>query len=72
VVVKLLELPLTRGEYDVVAFVGDENAMTVFDRRDLHPGFSVMGERFEVGLVDVKHDWRLEPAGSEMAGAVGR
>jgi ABC-type polysaccharide/polyol phosphate transport system ATPase subunit len=72
VVVKLIELSLTRGDYDVVAFVGDENAMTVFDRHDLHPGFSVMGERFEVGLMDVKHHWRLETPGSEMAGAVGR
>jgi lipopolysaccharide transport system ATP-binding protein len=72
VVVKLFELPLTRGEYDVVAFVGDENAMTVFDRRVLHPGLSVTGERFEVGVMGVKHDWRLEPAGSQMVAAVGR
>jgi hypothetical protein len=35
---KLLELPLTRGEYDVLVFVGDENAMTVFDRHNLHRG----------------------------------
>ncbi len=67
IVVQLLELPLTRGEYDVVAFVGDENAMTVFDRRDLHPGFSVNGERFDVGIMDVKHDWRLD-TGSRLAG----
>ena len=72
VVVKFLELPLTRGEYDVIAFVGDENAMTVFDRRDLHPGFSISGERFDVGVMDVKHDWRLEPVGSESESAVRR
>lgn len=71
VVVQLLELPLTRGEYDVVAFVGDENAMTVFDRRDLHPGFSVTGERFDVGIMDVKHDWRLQ-SGSRLAGVSAR
>lgn len=70
-VVKLLELPLTRGEYDVIAFAGDENAMTVFDRRDLHPGFSISGEQFDVGLFEVKHDWRLEPAG-EIAAAARR
>jgi lipopolysaccharide transport system ATP-binding protein len=72
VTAKLLELPLTRGEYDVVAFVGDENALAVFDRRDLHPGFSVTGERFDVGVMDVKHDWRLEPAATDIVGAVRR
>ncbi len=72
VTVRLLELPLTRGEYDVFAFVGDENAMAVFDRRELHPGFSVTGERFEVGVMEVKHDWQLEPAATVVAGAVRR
>lgn len=70
VTAQLLELALTRGEYDVVVFVGDENAMTVFDRRDLHPGFSITGERFDVGIMDVKHDWRLEAAGGRVADAV--
>lgn len=70
--VRLLELPLTRGDYDIIAFVGDETAMAVFDRRDLHPGFSVTGERFEVGVMDVKHDWQLEPAATDVAGAVRR
>lgn len=68
IVVRLIELPLTRGEYDIIAFVGDENAMTVFDRRDLHPGFSVGGTRFDVGLMDVKHAWHLG-AGDRLAGA---
>jgi lipopolysaccharide transport system ATP-binding protein len=67
IIIRLSELPLTRGEYDVVAFVGDENAMTVFDRQDLHPGFSVKGERFDVGVMDVKHEWRLQPD-SKLAG----
>src|SRR5947209_7821559 len=38
--VELQRVPLTRGEYLIIAFVGDENAITVFDRRDLRPAFS--------------------------------
>jgi len=61
VIVQLLEVPLQRADYDVVAYVGDENAMTVFDRRDLRRAFTIAGDRFEVGLIDVKHRWQLEP-----------
>jgi lipopolysaccharide transport system ATP-binding protein len=56
-VVQLHEVPLLRGEYTLIAFAGDENAMTVFDRRDLRPAFSVSGDRYEVGLFSVKHRW---------------
>ncbi|MEA2490033.1 MAG: hypothetical protein QOH21_1825, partial [Acidobacteriota bacterium] len=51
-----------RGDYSIIAFVGDEHAMTVFDRRDLRPAFSMTGERFEIGLLSVDHRWQLEPA----------
>ena len=61
-IVQLLEVPLQRADYDVVAFVGDENAMTVFDRRDLRPAFTVTGDRFDIGLIDVKHRWQLVDA----------
>jgi hypothetical protein len=54
---RLLDLPLTRGDYSIVAFAGDENAMAVFDRRDLVPAFSIGGDRFEVGLISVRHRW---------------
>jgi len=59
VTVQLCDVPLHRGDYDVIAYVGDENAMTVFDRRDLRPGFSIGGDRFEVGLIDVKRRWHI-------------
>ena len=52
--------PCTPDKYDIIAFVGDEHAMTAFDRRDLHPAFSVAGERFEVGLIDVKRRWHVD------------
>lgn len=68
-VVQMHELPLQRADYDVIAYVGDENAMTVFDRRDLRPAFTVSGDRFEVGLIDVKHRWQLEPQAADVASA---
>src|SRR6185436_4458795 len=33
-VVQLRNVPLTRGDYTIIAFVGDENALSVFDRHD--------------------------------------
>jgi ABC-type polysaccharide/polyol phosphate transport system ATPase subunit len=63
ITVQLCDVPLQRGDYDVIAYAGDENAMTVFDRRDLRPGFCVAGDRFEVGLIDIKRRWHIgEPA----------
>jgi lipopolysaccharide transport system ATP-binding protein len=63
----LQDLPLTRGDYSVIAFVGDENAMTVFDRHDLRPGFSIGGEQWEVGLISVRHRWDPVDVGTEAA-----
>jgi lipopolysaccharide transport system ATP-binding protein len=51
--VRLQDVPLLRGDYSIIAFAGDENAMTVFDRRDVRPAFSMTGERFEIGLINV-------------------
>lgn len=61
VTVRLENVPLLRGDYSIIAFVGDENAITVFDRHDLRPAFSMSGERFEIGLIEVEHRWELEP-----------
>jgi hypothetical protein len=66
-VVQLHDVPLLRGEYSIIAFVGDENAMTVFDRRDVRPAFSMSGERYEVGLISVDHRWVMEPVESAVA-----
>jgi homopolymeric O-antigen transport system ATP-binding protein len=57
VLLHLLDVPLLRGDYSVIAFAGDENAMTVFDRKDLRPGFSIAGDRWEVGLIGIRHRW---------------
>jgi lipopolysaccharide transport system ATP-binding protein len=69
--VRLLDLPLLRGEYSIIAYVGDEHAITVFDRRDVRPAFSMTGDRFEVGMISVDHRWELEPSSVEVA-APGR
>src|SRR2546423_215005 len=60
--VQLRNIPLTRGEYSIIAYIGDEHALSVFDRRDVRPGFFVTGDRFEVGLISVDHRWVAAPA----------
>jgi lipopolysaccharide transport system ATP-binding protein len=59
--VRLLDVPLLRGDYSIIAFVGDEAAMSVFDRRDLRPAFTMTGDRFEIGQLAVDHRWDVEP-----------
>jgi len=70
-IAQLHNVPLNRGEYSILAFVGDEHAITVFDRRDARPGFSITGERFEVGLISLDHHWSLAPAEAETAQPAG-
>ena len=57
---------LNRGDYSIIAFVGDENALAVFDRVDVRPAFSMSGDKFEAGLISVDHRWTAEhePAGA--------
>ncbi|MBV8516573.1 MAG: ABC transporter ATP-binding protein [Acidobacteria bacterium] len=54
---RLLDVPLTRGDYEIIAFLGDEHAMAVFDRRDVRPAFAMTGDRFEIGLMTIDHRW---------------
>ena len=67
-VVELDRVPLNRGEYSIIAFVGDENAITVFDRQDVRPAFSITGDRYEVGLVTVDHRWSMERVDAAVVG----
>ncbi|MDQ3280348.1 MAG: ABC transporter ATP-binding protein [Acidobacteriota bacterium] len=62
VTVRLQNVPLLRGDYSIIAFVGDEHALTVFDRRDVRPAFSMTGERFEIGLIAIDHRWDVDAA----------
>lgn len=59
VVIRLSRVPLLRGDYAVVVYVGDENAVHVYERRDLRPAFSIRGDRFEVGMISVQHSWQI-------------
>jgi lipopolysaccharide transport system ATP-binding protein len=68
----LIDVPLLRGDYSVIAFVGDENAMTVFDRQDLRPAFSIAGDRWEVGLITVRHRWENVRVGAPAAAPAAR
>jgi len=61
ITVRLANVPLLRGDYSIIAFAGDENAITVFDRRDVRPAFSMTGDRFEIGLIAVDHRWDFQP-----------
>ena len=63
----LIFIALNRGDYSIIAFVGDENAITVFDRRDVRPAFSISGERYDVGLISVDHRWSLQSVAAEAA-----
>ena len=67
ILLRLADMPLRGGEYSVVAYVGDEHAITPFDRRDLSPGFTIVSDRFEVGLFAVRHRW--ESLGVETSAA---
>ncbi|HEY6141259.1 MAG TPA: ABC transporter ATP-binding protein [Thermoanaerobaculia bacterium] len=65
--VELRNIPLNRGDYTIIAFVGDENALTAFDRRDVSQAFSVTGDRFDIGLISVEHRWAMEPETAAVA-----
>ncbi len=70
ITVELEDVPLLRGDYSIIAFVGDENAIHVFDRRDLRPAFSITGDRYQVGLMSVPHRWHT--AATDRAGELAR
>lgn len=54
---RIEDLPLVRGDYDIALFVGDEHGIHIYDRRDLRPAFSVAGEIYEIGLIRARHRW---------------
>ncbi len=59
---RLQEVPLVRGDYSLALFVGDENGMHVFDRKDFRPAFSIGGDRYEIGLIRMNHEWKASTA----------
>lgn len=51
----LRNVPLLRGDYSINAFVGDENALHIYDRKSLRSVFSVASDAYELGIVAVSH-----------------
>ncbi|MGZ8867718.1 MAG: ABC transporter ATP-binding protein, partial [Thermoanaerobaculia bacterium] len=68
----LADVPLQRGDYSIIAYVGDEHAMTAFDRRDLVPGFTIASDRFDIGLISVRHRWDTIAVAAGAATPAGR
>ncbi len=60
---ELPELPLLGGEFSVNVFLGDEEALHTYDSRSLRGAFEVVGDDWEVGLIRIKHRWKM--AGGE-------
>jgi lipopolysaccharide transport system ATP-binding protein len=55
-------LPLVKGIYKTIVFLGDEEALHIYDRRWLDEAFVVTGGEFSHGLLDAEHEWRVEAA----------
>lgn len=56
----LESLPLSKGEFVVFAFVGDEKALVVFDARS-DARFQVESQVWSSGLVPVEARWSMLP-----------
>jgi ABC-type polysaccharide/polyol phosphate transport system ATPase subunit len=67
IVTRLHQVPLLRGDYAIAAFIGDESAMHVYDRKDLRPAFSMGGDRFEIGMIKVEHTWNFDASSMRLA-----
>jgi hypothetical protein len=60
--VELRDLCLTRGEYGVVVFAESPDGMRLLARSSRMSAFRVDGERYEVGVIRVGHEWSGEGA----------
>lgn len=58
--VRLHDVPLVKGDYQLTLFAGDAAALHIYDRKDLRTAFSIAAERYEIGLIAVPHEWELE------------
>jgi ABC-type polysaccharide/polyol phosphate transport system ATPase subunit len=61
------ELPLLKGEFVVYAFLLDERALHVYDRRVVRPAFRIASEPYQFALVSVPYRW-VELAGPNPRG----
>ena len=56
--VSLHDLQLTRGDYGIVVFAESADGMSLLARSDHLSAFRVDGDRYEVGVIRVAHEWR--------------
>jgi lipopolysaccharide transport system ATP-binding protein len=52
-------LPLVKGIYRSIVFLGDDKALHVYDRRWLDEAFAVSADEFSLGLIYADHEWRV-------------
>jgi lipopolysaccharide transport system ATP-binding protein len=57
IALRFASLPLTRGDYGVILTADAEDG-TPMGRLDVRPAFRVPGDRFEVGLMRLEHEWQ--------------
>jgi hypothetical protein len=55
--VRFPSLPLTRGDYGIVVTAEDPDDGTLLGRRTRLPAFRIRGDRFEVGIMRLDHEW---------------
>ena len=55
---RLPELPILKGEFEVYVFLFDEQGLHVYDQAVVHRAFTVeTTEEYKVGLIQVEHSW---------------
>lgn len=55
-------LPLVKGIYRAMVFLGDAEALHVYDRRGIDEAFAVSGAEFTLGLLHAEHRWLVDEA----------
>lgn len=65
------ELPMVRGAYELCIFLLDESALHVYDQRRVLDAFAIESGDYEVALLRVDHQWS-ESADAGEPGAAGR
>ncbi len=55
-------LPLTKGEFSVHVFLGDQEGLHIYDQRLLEGAFKIGGEGYTPGLVEMDHQWQVGDA----------
>ena len=55
----LPDFPVSHGDFNVFAYLGDEHGLHLHDARILSPGFSVLSPAYAVGLIAPPRTWSV-------------